>query len=255
MNAACEVERDEAVVQLAALQPQLVASAKLIEIQQMEIVDSHHFTAMTKLTAALERSGSTRLACSFGSWRAFAALLPAGAAATGQHPMVAAATGPADETSAAADVRRASKEQIDKDAVVPRAARKPPLPASSSGGLLVRASQRPTSPKPQLAEQLESALANRSSSPAARASSPKPDNPLQADLAQALASRMRRRESLQEVGAPARRCEFCGLVTEHNFVSCMECGIAYHSRCLSSSQAARFKGKGWYCDEHAPVKK
>ena len=135
---------------------------------------------------------------------------------------------------------------------MPRAARKPPLPSSSSGGLLVRAVQRPTSPKPQLAEHIGTALAGRSSPSVRRASSPTQElNPLQSDLERAIAGRVRRQESLREVGSEvAKRCEFCGLTAEHNFVSCMECGVAFHSRCMTSSQAARFKGKGWYCDEH-----
>ena len=254
LNAACEVERDEAVVQLAALQPQLVASAKLIEIQQMEIVDSHHFTAMTKLTAAL--SEVARLALPAASGRG-ARLRPSSLLA--QRPRGSTRWSPPPQAQLMRRVQLPTFEELRRSRSTKmrscrglRGSRHSQLPAAEvywSGLLSV-----PRHPS------RSSLSSSRARWPTARLP------PRHARPHPSRTTRCRRTQrkrwpvacgagSLQKVGAPARRCEFCGLVTEHNFVSCMECGIAYHSRCLSSSQAARFKGKGWYCDEHAPVKK
>ena len=61
---------------------------------------------------------------------------------------------------------------------------------------------------------------------------------------------MKRQESAREQGLSSRYCNFCGTVCDRNFVVCATCDVSYHSRCLTSSQAARFKGKVWRCDKH-----
>ena len=244
-----EQERDAALRELAALRPTLSATVRVVHDQQVELAEGHRLSAASRLASTLDAKVGLRLAGSLATWRAFAALLASAASVAAPLPPALAAPAVVATPTSHDPASSASAEE---GTAVPRAARKPPLPSSSSGGLLVRAVQRPTSPKPQLAEHIGTALAGRSSPSVRRASSPTQElNPLQSDLERAIAGRVRRQESLSEVGSEvAKRCEFCGLTAEHNFVSCMECGVAFHSRCMTSSQAARFKGKGWYCDEH-----
>jgi len=133
-----------------------------------------------------------------------------------------------------------------------------PLPHSTSLSRLSppHAGSRPGSPKPAspvtsspgslLNQQLESAVTARSSSPARSTS---PPTSLSRQLQEALESRSRRSSSgLDQHQPSAGNCEFCGMYASKNVVRCVSCSHCYHIRCLSSSQASRFKGRRWWCD-------
>jgi predicted RNA-binding Zn-ribbon protein involved in translation (DUF1610 family) len=96
-------------------------------------------------------------------------------------------------------------------------------------------------PPPALVSQLSAVLAERSASA--------PKSPLWA---------------AGDAVAPPVACAACSgtLVVGQNVVKCAECGVAYHVKCLTRSQASRFKGRSWVCnsclhlpqeeEEHAP---
>jgi len=128
---------------------------------------------------------------------------------------------------------------------------KPPLPHSSGSTSRPEAgsrsgSPRPTSPgnaspRPLLSQQLESAVSARSSSPGRSAS---PPTTLTQQLQEAVSSRARRNTEEHDSGG---MCTHCGTEALKNSVRCASCADCYHIRCLSTSQAARFKGRRWLC--------
>ena len=89
-------------------------------------------------------------------------------------------------------------------------------------------------------------------SPGRRSRSASPRPSMKDQLEQAISLRNSRRstsEALVPADAPHPSCAFCGLVADRNVVRCTGCDAAYHVRCLSTSQAARHKGRRWRCDE------
>ena len=74
-------------------------------------------------------------------------------------------------------------------------------------------------------------------------------------LKQQLVERIRvmrsKRRSERKSRSGVAFCNFCGVDfsrAERGFVQC-ECGVSMHLKCLTRSQAARHKGRGWVCDE------
>ena len=79
---------------------------------------------------------------------------------------------------------------------------------------------------------------------------------LNAELAQRLSQR-RQTAAAATVGggeegskeSSSKYCNFCGLEMEGNTVECISCGRGYHVKCLTRTQASRFKGRGWLCED------
>ena len=103
-----------------------------------------------------------------------------------------------------------------------------------------------------LAEQLNEAIAERSQRTISLPTRlrPPPTRFLDDQLGEAIAERSRRQPSADVDEADAcLSCTFCGVEGKsRSGVVCESCHSFYHLRCLSKSQAARFKGRRWTCD-------
>jgi len=135
------------------------------------------------------------------------------------------------------------------------------LPSSKSTGALLQtsdalgsrssSSSRHTSPRPaprpELVGELEEAIVAVNS----RSASPKAT--LAEQLEHAVGARARRQATQvkhdETLPPEAAFCTFCGNPADKNVVRCSSCyRTVFHIRCLTSAQAARFKGRSWQCD-------
>jgi len=138
-----------------------------------------------------------------------------------------------------------------------RSGSKPPLSPSVSAKALPtielpvgqsHSASRPSSPGgSSLAESLGDAIAAAKSRPTS------PKLTLAEQLGQAVSARSRRTEKQPSTPTEVAFCSFCGLEADKNVVRCSTCyKHTFHIRCLSSAQAARFKGRRWLCDDCIP---
>ena len=225
-----------------AQEHRLGAMSRMVREQQTELTEGYRFAAACKLSTLLERRVVISLSSGFGVWRLVCAAL----VLESSH-----ADGRRKDKEIRAMTKLVSDLQTQIEVTRSRGpGSRPPLASSSSNSALkTTGSQRPLSPRPSLTEQLEGALASRLSPGRAspgRAASPPPSS-LEQMLNDAVARRTQRSESLADDLSHA--CNHCGTTAERNFVRCSKCSTVYHIKCLTTSQAARFKGKGWSCDD------
>lgn len=240
-----------------SLRARVESMTQMLEEQQLELADGYHMAATMKLGAALGGRAGSALAHAVETWRRAGALLSAGQQPKQDTWATQEAEYLARIQGLEQDFRRTEKDnrgmallvsdletqlevQKSTGATAPapgegRRARPPISPAVS------RESSRPTSPKPAMSE-VEAALHSLARKP--RASSPQRTT---------LADQLQGAISSRGVGAPEASqedsyCTFCGSEGNKNVVRCSSCYACYHIRCLTSSQAARFKGRRWLCD-------
>ena len=236
--------------------------SRMLEEQQQELADGYHMAATMKLGAALGGRAGSALAHAVETWRRAGALL-----SVEQQPKQDTwATQEAEYLARIQgleqDFRRTEKDnrgmallvsdletQLESQKAVGGAApaptegrrARPPISPYVSPAVS-RESSRPTSPKPAVTE-LEASLHSTARKP--RSSSPQRTS-LADQLQGAVISR---RESVAELPQEDAYCTFCGSEGNKNVVRCSSCYACYHIRCLTSSQAARFKGRRWLCDK------
>jgi len=263
--AALVAERQRAEAASGAPRSKVDSLARMLRVQQEELSEGYRFSASARLVASLEQQRRTSLLAALGAWRL--------AHSSSQYHELDLEYHELDKR-----YRKASKESKSMALLLgeyeskarthphdsaalkgPRHLSKPPLPQSSTtasrqagtdagsrSGSPNASSPGSGSPGPLLSRQLEAAVSARSSSPG-RSVSP-PSSTLTQQLQDAINSRSRR--STDEHGGGGGTCEHCGLIAESNIVRCAICGVRYHIRCLTSSQAARWKGRQWWCDDH-----
>ena len=164
-------------------------------------------------------------AAAFGSWRRACSLL--------------------DARSREEQLRTALQVAREQSPQGVQADSRPPLAAPRSPTW-----QPPGSPPKAGADEALGSAADRPS-PGRRPSS------LKCQLEEELAKRTRRSVAANggdAAGGEAKPpiCPFCGdLVIGPNKMSCEVCGKTYHNnlKCLTKSQASRFKGRTWRCDQ------